>query len=117
MPQVDEVDLGGLIDWVHERGVQTVTKWVPPKSIRGHQKVDREKVRHIPACALSKSVLISKDHVVIDGNHRWMAHVHRDHQTMMVTEIELPFDEAIQLVRDFPKSYAYGDGDYHPETF
>lgn len=117
MPQVDEADLGDLINWMNQRGVDVTIKQVPPRSVRGHQKVVRDKVRHIPACALAKPVLISKDNLILDGNHRWMAHVTRHHTTMLTAVVDRPFDEALALLKEFPGAYEYGDGNYHPETY
>lgn len=116
MPQVDESDLPELIRFLKGRGVKVETTCLNPRIVRGKQKVDRTKVRAMPAALLSKPILVSSDLLVIDGNHRWMAGVWRKAAAMNAYFVSLPFKEALEAIFEFPKTYYYADGTFHPIT-
>ena len=83
--------------------------------LRAHQRVDWNKVTHMDAVTLAKPVLASQDKFVLDGNHRWNAHV-LNNSNLDAYVIGLDFEKAIQLLFAFPKTYSYGDGNLHPVT-
>jgi len=116
MPQVDEADLPGLVEFLRERGIKVWTEaCINPRLVRGVQKVNRKKVHALPLdVSLNKPVLVARDRKIIDGNHRWMKLVHRKMPCMKTHVVDLPFDEAIKNVFEYPKTYYYDDGKYHP---
>lgn len=116
MPQVDEKDIPELVAFLRSSGVKVLKTCLNPRIVRGKQKVDRTKVRAIPAVVLSKPVLISSDLFVVDGNHRWMAAIWRGLASLDAYFIQLPFKETLEAIFKFPKTYYYADGNYHPIT-
>lgn len=117
MPQIDERDLGELIHWLDERGVPALPGTISPKLLHGHQAVDMTKAIAMPDEVLEKRVLIATDLYILDGNHRWAGHYQRHDPEMPIITIEQPFDEAVELLFNFPKTYAYGDGKFHPVSY
>lgn len=114
MPQVDNEDIPALLGFLRENGVSVTSGCLAPRELRGRQKVIRSKVHAMPLEATEKPVLVSSDHLVIDGNHRWMKSVVSRLECMKVFQIGLPFTEALKAIFKFPKTYAYADGRYHP---
>lgn len=115
MPQVDAADLPALFAFVERRGVAVSRCTASPRLFHARQRIDMERVVDMDDALLAKPVLTSRDYYILDGNHRWMAHV-LSRTKMSVMKIDLAFDDALDLLFAFPKTYSYGDGDYHPVT-
>lgn len=115
MPQVDEKDYPTLVSWLlHDKGVDvTVNEACDPAALRAHQRVDRFHAERLPPGVLDKPILVSGDSYVLDGNHRWWAHVHFGINPIPAIRILRPFEEAIGLLFEFPGTYALAD---HEET-
>jgi len=113
MPQVDEADYPELLDFLASRGVRVERLEFDPWKMHVHQRISFDRSINMPDEVLRKPVLASREPYVVDGNHRWLGHVIRN--TLVPTiKIDLPFDNAIETVKAFPKTYAYGDGNFHP---
>lgn len=110
MPQIDADDLPDFLVFAGDRGVLTAHDTVCPRLLRAHQRVDPHKVRTVD---LTKPALVSQDRFVLDGNHRWHAHLERG-SLMPIIRLGLEFEPAIELMFSFPRAYAYGDGAFHP---
>lgn len=104
MPQIDEGDYPSFMSFLHQEGFTPETKSLPPSALRAHQRVEWGRVRSMPAQLLLKPILVSIDKYVLDGNHRWHACVLR-RQEVRAMIIGLPFQEAIGLLFQFPKTY------------
>lgn len=115
MPQIDEVDLPEFIDFLKAKEVGVEWRVFDPRDLRAHQKVDMRKVFAMSPEVLAKPLLVSADRFVLDGNHRWTGHMHRGSKCN-AWEIGLHFEPAIATMFEFPKTYSYGDGNYHPIT-
>lgn len=115
MPQIDEKDYPDFFEFVKSKNVLFVPKTFFPKELRAHQRVSMDKAKHMDAGNLAKPILVSRDHFVLDGNHRWTAHVLNGTQ-VPAFELELEFEASIELMFAFPKTYSYGDGRTHPIT-
>jgi len=113
MPQIDEKDYVVFFGFLKERNVQMEIKTFHPKELHAHQRVNWSKVHAMDQTVMDKPILVSKDGYVLDGNHRWWAHVLQK-TDLKAYQIDLEFEEAIKLLFDFPKTYAYGDGNFHP---
>lgn len=108
MPQVEYTDYPALITWLAKQGVQCETRTYQPRELRGRQKVDHGHVRSVMQSAeeMSRPALTSSDNLIVDGNHRWMAHV-IDHSPVPALCIELPFEECVRVVLSFPQTQRY----------
>src|SRR3990167_4673786 len=105
MPQINEEDYPALLHWGINQGCYLNFEVVDPRKCKPHQRIDCFKASTLPDEVLYKPVLLSQDFYVLDGNHRWMAH-------MMLHDFELhayvlphPFEEAIDFLFSFPKTY------------
>jgi hypothetical protein len=115
MPQVDEADQSALFDFIKNGGVDVVELVVPVEQLFFHQRVDMKLVADLPPEAYNKPVLTSRDGFVLDGNHRAVAHKLRG-DPVPCNQIEADFEDAMRLLFAFPKTYVYGDGQFHPIT-
>ena len=53
---------------------------------------------------LSNPIIISKDNYVIDGHHRWLAHLNKN-KIIDVLKIDLNAKDLIDKIHDYDKSY------------
>lgn len=113
MPQLDEKDYPEFLQFVKNQGVSIDLKEYRPQQLRAHQRVTWDSVVNMAPDVFNKPILASIEPFVLDGNHRWTAHV-RKAVPLSGYEIGLEFEDAIKLMFSFPKTYAYGDGKEHP---
>jgi hypothetical protein len=106
MPQVDESDLPALVARAFDGGYAVPAfEVVDPRTLRAHQRIDHAKARAMPNTVKLKPALVSADGYVLDGNHRWWAHVHAGDDAMAVIRIGLPFGRAIEWLFAQPFTY------------
>lgn len=105
MPQIDESDLPHLVAAAFDAGHTPCFQAVHPAALHAHQRVNHARAQAMPAEVKMKPALISADDYVLDGNHRWWAHVHAGDPLMNVIRIGLPFDEAIAWLFQQPFTY------------
>lgn len=107
MPQVDDKAYPALLDWCAFMGVAVTRERVEPAELKPHQRIDIDKARAIPASVLSIPLLVSADGYILDGNHRWFAHVQAG-RACDVVRLGLAFDDAIaalfEFLRDTPNA-------------
>ena len=117
MPQVDEKFYPELFKFASERGICIRSATIDPaEKLRPHQHIDKLKAKHmgdVEPAVLAKPILTSRDDFILDGNHRWLAHV-MNKLPVPVYELALEFEEAIRFLFEFPHTYSYGDGELHP---
>lgn len=114
MPQVDEADLADLIAFLQSEDIIVSSCNINPRLIRGRQKVDRSKIRNMTRnLVLSKPILVSREPLIIDGNHRWFYADYYHIPEIFAWKVNLPFEDALAAVMRFPKTYEYGDGNAH----
>lgn len=105
MPQIDEAYYPRLIAEATSKGPGVIFDTVDPRTLRAHQRVDHAKAKSMPERTRIKPIIVSSDGYVIDGNHRWWANVHGNHDWINVIRLDMPFDPAlIWLLR---KPYVY----------
>jgi hypothetical protein len=116
MPQVDEADIPDLVAFLRSRGIRVTRHAVSPRGLRRVQRIVLGKVRNIARAEeeiLGKPVLVSVDRYVVDGNHRVAAAIIR-RVTVPILLFNRPFAEVVEDIFAFPRTYAYGDGRFHP---
>jgi hypothetical protein len=115
MPQVDEKFYTDMLVFLGNSGVRFSAGYIDPLHVYSHQMVDLARVAAMPKDIANKPTLISADPAMIDGNHRWAWH-YNNKCLMPFIRIELPFFDALKVIRTYPRTYAYGDGAFHPES-
>lgn len=113
MPQVEVADYPDLLKFAESRGVQYFQEEYDPRVLHPHQKVSKILVNKMGPEVLTKPALVSVDMFILDGNHRWAAHVHYG-SPIPVYRFALPFEDSIRFLFEFPKTFSYGDGNFHP---
>lgn len=113
MPQIDEADLPELLVFLGSRGVGLAAGIISPWTFTSHQAINRDKVEAMPLTLLHKPILTSGDWGILDGNHRWAKHraVGSD---VPYLQVLTSFDDALTHLYSFPKTYEYGDDQFHP---
>jgi hypothetical protein len=118
MPQIDEGKLIPLLTHLAQCGIHCSFETRPAHSLARHQEVDNEKVVGIMGNkqALDKPLLIAGRGIILDGDHRGEAHKRLGTEAVSVIVVPLAFEDALLALAEAPVSYAYGDGQEHPET-
>jgi hypothetical protein len=116
MPQVDETDIPGLLDFLVGQGIGILKKTILPGEISPHQRVEISRAINMPLEELAKPILGSMEPFILDGHHRWYEHRLQGTKISLI-QIELEFEQAIRALFQFPKTYSYGDGKKHAVTF
>lgn len=117
MPQVDEADMPALIEFLKAKGIVIREDEFDPHACKTEQRVDLAKVKGLTADnpIMLKPILVSMEPTVLDGNHRLAAHKIFGTKVKAIV-LELAFEAAIAAIFEFPKTYAYGDGQPHAEA-
>lgn len=119
MPQLDLASYAGLVEWVKTKGVLLVPRAIEPARCHSLQCMEKPP-RSVSLHTLQKPVLIASDYAIVDGNHRWWHLLHNRadvHYLMSTLQFSVPFQEAVDLMFQFPATYSYGDGNYHPKKW
>jgi hypothetical protein len=103
MPQVKPEDYDELRAFLSRRGVGCVSATVEPATVRAHQRIDVSRALTMPEAVYHIPALVSSDRYVLDGNHRWLAHVTR-HDLLPALIVGAEFERAIDLLLAFPKT-------------
>lgn len=114
MPQIDEKDYAALYGYLKSRGVQFSFGMRPLTELKAHQRISPVIADKVDVRDFNRSIMVSEDDFILDGNHRWLAHVRRGWSTIACLNIVLPFEQAITTLCHFPKAYYYADGNRHP---
>jgi hypothetical protein len=105
MPQVDEkFTVRMIVDAAQGESLPTL-EVLPPCEIRAHQRIDHRRAAAMSPAIRAKPIIISSDGYVVDGNHRWWAHVKAGSEAIPVIRLALDFDEAIRWLLDRPYVY------------
>lgn len=105
MPQINEVDYGNFLAFCTAEGVRVNRRSINPTILHPHQHIDRLLLERIVSEGVEdKPVFVSLDLYILDGNHRWMLHLHK-RTPLPAYQIDLPFEKAIELMFRFPKTY------------
>lgn len=113
MPQIDESLYPALIQHLVRQGLEVSRLMVDPAALRAHQRIDRLHMEQMPREVLDKPILISGDDYVLDGNHRWWAHVKLGIDPVAAIRIGANFEPAIAALFEFPGTYTLAR---HEET-
>lgn len=109
MPQIEESDYPEFIEFAAQRGVEVLVRYLPPEKLQQRQEPDEFHPEKMPPEVRNKVVFISYDLYILDGNHRWALHI-LERTVVPCFEIKLSFEDAIDLMFQFPKTYrAVGD--------
>ena len=117
MPQVDDEHLPELLEFLGTLGISYVSRHIDPRQLKGQQKIVTEKVKGIirtnREMLQKKPSLVSHDRLIVDGNHRVGALriLKEPAPIYLFSEV---FSVLLPAVFKFPRTYAYGDGKFHP---
>jgi|SRR6187455_751983 len=100
MPQVDDKAYPAMRLWLTENAIPFFTEAVDAWTLHPHQRIDAVKAANIPDSVLAIPLLVSRGGFILDGNHRWLAHLERG-KPCEVIRIGLPFDDAIAALFKF----------------
>ena len=104
MPQIEHHDLNALIRFVRQNRVWVRRDTYVPQRLHNHQRINWDPHRWNAKTA-NHPVLIAVDYFILDGNHRWYGHLKMG-GSVPVVQIGLPFEPAVELLFQFPKTTA-----------
>jgi len=112
MPQVRSADYEEYVEYLADQNITFKAKDVDPNDLKPIQRefniisVDRafKKMLEIIPGAKLKSIIISKDNFIVDGHHRWIAHVNAKRK-ISVVQASVNMKELLSATNAYPKSY------------
>ena len=114
LPQIKSTDVPEFIDWLDEKGVDSVRtsmevgELTPIQKEINLQKTDSMAAKHEEGAidlSTGKPVMVSSDEYLVDGHHRWYALRELDPSNRLdVVMIDAPILELISLMKEFPKT-------------
>lgn len=102
MPQIHKDDLGSAVSKMLAVGIPVKAININLRGIEPFQRtVNREKVIRIAKAYESGEklapIIISQDNIIIDGHHRWLALQALGIREVVVIQIALEADQALQI--------------------
>lgn len=104
MPQIDEKDIGRLLVFFGNAGIEMSAGEILPVLLTGHQNADELKADKMPIEVLGKPVIVAGNWEIIDGHHRVMAHRQRETLTPYI-KFKCSISHALNLLAVFPFAY------------
>jgi hypothetical protein len=104
MPQVPKVEYQDFVDYARYHGIRVDEKvGMNPKELLPVQSTFKDKTAKelIKITDMTRPIIISKDHYVIDGHHRWIVGQIQDMKKVTCTIINLNVDAALKLMGDY----------------
>lgn len=103
LPQISDRNKMEFVDWLEDKGIVVQYLDVPVSILRSVQdEIDLKKVEKMMTNPTNKAIVVSKDHFVVDGHHRWLASLNRDpHQTIEAYRVNLPIKELLAVARNY----------------
>lgn len=98
MPQIDNMEK--FIDDIKANGYKISSEKVEPKSLKPTQnEFNKEKVKGMIQSGKykGKSIVVTSDNYILDGHHRWKAHMVQDEQQPVI-RVNMKFDELFDFV-------------------
>lgn len=108
MPQIEDADQEDFIDFLADNGVRVSKIKIQAKKIKPIQKEIRadvvQKLLKDNSPKLIKPVIISKDHYLLDGHHRWLAVLQDDKDVeVQALQANLNMRQLLELSQKFSK--------------
>lgn len=104
MPQIPKEDYQSFVDYVEKQGILIEKRvGLSPKELIPVQQTykDKDIEELIDITDMSRPILVSKDHYIIDGHHRWLVGLFTKRQKVTVTIINLNIMECLNLAKQF----------------
>lgn len=112
MPQIKGEDVPHFLKFLKAKGINVTQKEVHPNDLKATQAhFNQDKIKTLVDKLKNKTlddhpIITSNDDCVIDGHHRWLAHVNTDSQAIKTAEIDLPHPEVISAMKEYPRSFS-----------
>ena len=110
MPQIDSKLTSDFISYLSGRGVKTSMKTMYPPRLKATQhQFHKSKIQSLidymdKGDYDNKRIIVSKDNYVMDGHHRWLAHVNAG-KDIGVYQVNANAKDLIDMMHEYPKSY------------
>lgn len=102
MPQIDDMDK--FVKDIKDNGFKITSKKVDPKTLKPTQnEFNDEKVKGMIATGKykNKTIVVTKDNYILDGHHRWKAHLEVGEQQPII-QINMSFEDLFDFVEGKP---------------
>lgn len=116
MPQIDLENLPELFAYLQQHRVPVNFAYTPTGVLYPKQCLKQTVPIH-DMQVLEKPLLVSNDFAILDGNRRWATYRASGVSIVPCYVIGCAFHHALPILRKFPKTYAYGDGQFHPISY
>lgn len=111
LPQIKSTDISEFIEWLkHTKHITVTHADFPVASLYPSQgEFNQVKIRELMKDKrehLKKPVIISADHYLLDGHHRWLALLNMDNKdTIPAIVVHMKILDLLAAAKEFPKSF------------
>lgn len=111
LPQIKSTDISEFIEWLkHTKHITVTHSDFPVASLYPSQgEFNQVKIRELMKDKrehLKKPVIISADHYLLDGHHRWLALLNMDNKdTIPAIVVHMKILDLLAAAKEFPKSF------------
>lgn len=108
MPQIDHKDIKHFLEHMKEHGVESTYGRVQPDVLTATQgEFNKKKITEIIQSMKNKTydeapILVSDDQYVIDGHHRWLAHLN-EQKPIAVHRLDANINQVYELMMRYPR--------------
>ena len=110
MPQIDGKHTSDFLSYLSKKGIKSKKKRMNPSELKATQhQFHKAKIQSLldymnKGTYDDQYILVSKDNYVMDGHHRWLAHMNAK-KDIGVHQIGINAKDLIQMMHEYPKSY------------
>lgn len=110
MPQVASKDISDFIRYITKNNISVAKKSIDPDGLKATQgQFHKKKIADLLDVIKKdnykqKPIIVSKDMYVLDGHHRWLAHVNAE-KDIEIYHIDLSIDTLLDKMKEYPKSF------------
>lgn len=111
LPQIKSTDVQDFVRWLKSvKHTSSMNKDLPVASLIPSQgNFNTHKIHELMGHKrenLKKPIIVSSDHHIVDGHHRWLALLNMDQrETIPVIQINLKINDLLAAMNEYPKSF------------
>lgn len=108
LPQIPKEKYREFVDFLKEKGVWVSARWMVTDHLTPVQShVNREKVEKFKKdpSLTNQPIIISEDHFILDGHHRWIARKENKETKTLCIMVECDIKMLIELGHEFDGSF------------
>jgi len=108
MPQIKSKHHNDFLDYIESEGTSITKKTINPKKLKptqtqfSDQGIEKSLKKISNNNESKREIIISRDNYVMDGHHRWIAHINAK-KPIKVIQINMDSDKLLKIMKSYDK--------------